>query len=288
MQTTGHRQESLPALEQDRSSSMTYLYEAIKPTRLYIKQCSHCELKYFGKTVKENIENYPGSGLRWSQHLKKHNAESIHLWDSDWYNDTSISRFALKFSRLNKIVESKKWANLKDEDGLMGGDPGPLGRKRISETQNSKEWKNTVGKESRKKQGSALKKKMSTPEWKSTVGTARAEKIKNTHNDPLWKSTVKEQANQKMRLTKADAEWKSTIGAEGRLKAAKNQSKTLNDPEWKATVGEHKRKRSSEVQNDPEWKAKKYKTCEHCGKGPMSPGNYNRHHNNNCKERQSI
>jgi hypothetical protein len=266
---------------------MTYLYEELKaPTRLYIKQCPHCGLKYFGKTISQDIENYTGSGIVWSRHLKKHEVNPIHLWNSNWYYDTSITKFALRFSRLNKIVEKGEWANLKEEDGLMGGDPGPMGRKKISETQNSTEWKKTIGKESRKKQGAALKEKMSDPEWKFTTGIERAKKIKNTHNDPLWKATIKEEANQKMRITKSNPEWKATVGAERSLKASKKQSNTLNDPQWKATVGEYKRKRSSEIQNDPQWKAKKYKTCEHCGKGPMSPGNYKRHHNDNCKERK--
>jgi hypothetical protein len=98
---------------------MNYLYEALdKPTRLYIKQCPHCGLKYFGKTVSQNIESYRGSGKKWQIHLKKHEVEPIHLWNSDWYYDTSITRFALKFSIINKIVESDKWANLIEETGI--------------------------------------------------------------------------------------------------------------------------------------------------------------------------
>jgi hypothetical protein len=101
---------------------MNYLYEALdKPTRLYIKQCPHCGLKYFGKTVVENIEQYKGSGTRWRRHLEKHGVEPVHLWNSDWYYDKSISRFALKFSRINRIVESNKWANLAEENGINGG-----------------------------------------------------------------------------------------------------------------------------------------------------------------------
>ena len=100
---------------------MKYLYEAIKPTRLYIKQCPHCGLKYFGKHTGHDIEKYPGSGVYWNKHLNYHRVESTHLWSSDWYHDTSIKRFALKFSHMNKIVESKQWANLKPEDGLDGG-----------------------------------------------------------------------------------------------------------------------------------------------------------------------
>jgi hypothetical protein len=100
---------------------MNYLYESIQPTRLYIKQCPHCGLKYFGKSTLQDIEKYPGSGRYWTKHLKKHGVEPIHLWNSDWYYDTSISIFALKFSRLNNIVSSKQWANLKEENGLEGG-----------------------------------------------------------------------------------------------------------------------------------------------------------------------
>lgn len=78
-------------------------------------------LKYFGKTTSQDIKNYRGSGKYWIRHLNKHNVEPIHLWNSDWYYDTSISRFALKFSRLNKISTNNEWANLKEENGLDGG-----------------------------------------------------------------------------------------------------------------------------------------------------------------------
>lgn len=101
---------------------MTYLYEALeKPTRLYIKQCPHCGLKYFGKSTREDIETYRGSGTKWENHLNLHNVKPVHLWNSDWYYDKSITKFAIRFSRLNRIVHSKMWANLKEEDGLDGG-----------------------------------------------------------------------------------------------------------------------------------------------------------------------
>jgi hypothetical protein len=53
---------------------MDYLYTHIEHTRLYIKQCSHCDLKYFGKSVRRDIEDYEGSGIKWKNHLKKHEA----------------------------------------------------------------------------------------------------------------------------------------------------------------------------------------------------------------------
>lgn len=267
---------------------MNYLYESLdKPTRLYIKQCPHCGLKYFGKTIREDIDQYHGSGLVWKRHLKKYKVDPIHLWNSNWYYDSSIKRFAQKFSIINKIVESSNWANLTEEDGLGGGDPGPLGRKKISDTQNSLEWQNKIGNDSRKRQGESLKNTMNNKEWKETIGELRRKKIIEAHNDIEWKNTVKKDANQKMIETLNDPTWKSTIGLERSRKASKKQKETLNDPTWKSTVGENKRMMSSIVQNDPEWKAKKYKTCEHCGKGPMHPSNYVRHHSKNCKHTQT-
>jgi hypothetical protein len=135
---------------------MTYLYEELKaPTRLYIKQCSHCDLKYFGKSTLKDVENYPGSGKKCKNHLKKHKACPNHLWNSDWYYDTSISRFALKFSRMNRIVESKKWANLTEENGLGGGDLSLfIDYDRVSSTKRGKKLsKETIQKrqESRKR-----------------------------------------------------------------------------------------------------------------------------------------
>jgi hypothetical protein len=101
---------------------MNYLYITLKsPTRLYIKRCPHCGLKYFGKSIKEDIESYRGSGKIWTRHLDKHKVKPEHLWNSDWYKDTSITRFALKFSKINRIVNSKEWANLMEENGIDGG-----------------------------------------------------------------------------------------------------------------------------------------------------------------------
>ena len=130
---------------------MQYLYEKLKtPARLYIKACPHCGLKYFGKTVQRNIASYSGSGKRWLDHLKENNVKPIHLWNSSWYYDTSIIRFALKFSKINHIVESDEWANLMSEDG-MGSFPklSPDHYKKISDKTKgvSRPWSKTTRKE---------------------------------------------------------------------------------------------------------------------------------------------
>jgi len=88
---------------------------------LYIKQCTHCQLKYFGKTSQSNPYEYKGSGKRWRNHLKKHKASVITLEVFSFDNEQDAKEFALAFSREHSIVESKEWANLIEEDALCGG-----------------------------------------------------------------------------------------------------------------------------------------------------------------------
>ena len=95
----------------------------MKPTRLYIKKCSHCQKMYFGKSITKDLLNYSGSGKLWKLHLNKHNAKAIHIWNSDWYySEKSIKEDALKFSIENDIIKNENWFNLKEENGLDGGD----------------------------------------------------------------------------------------------------------------------------------------------------------------------
>lgn len=295
---------------------MNYLYEAIQPTRLYIKQCPHCGLKYFGKTTNNKIEKYPGSGKVWSRHLKKHRVKPVHLWSSDWYYDTSITRFALKFSRINKIVESKFWANIKDETGLDGGDPGPEGNVKHSNTLNSLKWKETTGKQKSSKQSQTLNDTI----WKDTIGKEKSKNQSNTLNDDAWKDTIGKEKIQKYRSTVNDEHWKDTIGREKiskfnetlsgdkLIKRNNNISKTRNDETWKETIGKEAAKKCSDTkqsslwkettgvsfanearrrQNDEEWKRVNFKCCNFCGKNSISPGNYSRWHGKNCKSYDS-
>lgn len=95
------------------------------PTRLYIKRHTKTGLRYFGKSSREEIVEYLGSGTRWGLHLEKHGREHVVTdWISDWFtNPEDLQEFALRFSEQNAIVESDDWANLKPEYGLEGG-PG--------------------------------------------------------------------------------------------------------------------------------------------------------------------
>lgn len=273
---------------------MNYLYEALeKPTRLYIKQCPHCGLKYFGKTISKDIEKYPGSGKVWKRHLKKHKVIPVHLWSSDWYYDTSIKRFALKFSRINKIIESKTWANIKDEDGLDGGDAGGY----LSSLRTDPAWKETVGRKAFEK----MQRTINSSEWKETVGKEKAKKISDIQTDNEWKNTVGREKSQKVKETVNALEWKETIGKE----KAKKISKTKNSDEWKNTIGEERSKKMkmlyqdntwlettgkntsdkiSAIRNDESWIQRNSKTCKYCNK-TMQVSNYSRWHGEKCKEK---
>lgn len=106
-----------------------------KPTWLYLKQHNQTGLKYFGKTVRAP-NNYHGSGVYWTNHLKKYGYDVTTVWQQLFTTEADIVAFALDYSQKNNIVESNEYANLKPEDGLMGGDTGltEQGRKIIIET----------------------------------------------------------------------------------------------------------------------------------------------------------
>ena len=82
-------------------------------------------MRYFGKCTTRDATRYPGSGLYWKKHIKKHGIEhvaTIELFHFDLQEDAS--EFALNFSRDNDIVNSPHWANLIVENGLDGMTPG--------------------------------------------------------------------------------------------------------------------------------------------------------------------
>lgn len=86
---------------------------------IYVKKHSITGLKYFGVTTK-NPYKYVGSGTHWLRHINKHgkyNVSTIDVWGFD--NQKDCTYFALKFSRMNNIVESREWANQREEDGVV-------------------------------------------------------------------------------------------------------------------------------------------------------------------------
>ena len=205
---------------------MNYLYEAIKPTRLYIKQCPHCGLKYFGKSTRQDIEKYPGSGTRWNNHLNKHGVEPTHLWNSDWYHDTSISRFALKFSRLNKIVSSKQWANLAEENGFDGG-PHFKGKKHSLE---SRKKMGTPGRklslEARQKISESNSRRIISEETRKKISIKRHMASGKTFEEAIH---LAENKPSKVRKTKSQAMKDFYKDPSNKLKKAEQMRKLHNE-----------------------------------------------------------
>ena len=95
----------------------------IEQTYLYLKKHNQTGLMYFGKTVR-NPESYAGSGVYWNRHLEKHGNDVSTVWTKPFTDKKELVKYALDYSKKHNIVESSNYTNLKDEDGLMGGDTG--------------------------------------------------------------------------------------------------------------------------------------------------------------------
>jgi hypothetical protein len=106
-----------------RSISMCIYFT---PTYLYIKQHNVTGLKYFGKTTQKNPISYPGSGLHWKRHLKTHGNDVSTVWAQLFTSQEELTEYAVQFSKENQIVESREWANLRDENGLDGQPKGTI------------------------------------------------------------------------------------------------------------------------------------------------------------------
>lgn len=105
---------------------------------LYVKKCSHCELKYFGMTTRKDVDRYQGSGTEWRDHLERHNARAITL-NKRFFTQRqhrSCTKAAIAFSERHNIVASKEWANLQIETGDQStwGAGTPKGARRSERT----------------------------------------------------------------------------------------------------------------------------------------------------------
>jgi len=158
-----------------------------KPTWLYLKQHNITGLKYFGKTIR-NPDTYNGSGIHWTRHLAKHGTDVSTIWKQLFTDKEELTQFALKYSQDNNIVESAEYANLKPEDGLMGGDTGitEKGRSVISEKsklfKHSDESKQRI-REARQKQIPTMLGKKQSDETKRKI----AESVKKRHAQGVYK-----------------------------------------------------------------------------------------------------
>lgn len=87
---------------------------------LYVKTHTKTGLKYLGMTASKDPHLYSGSGIYWKNHLQKHGYEYTTEILKECKNKDEIKEWGLYYSRLWNIVESKDWANLKEEQGDGG------------------------------------------------------------------------------------------------------------------------------------------------------------------------
>lgn len=87
---------------------------------LYVKTHNETGLKYLGKTKNPNPYKYPGSGKRWTYHLKKHgyNVDTVIL--KECASNEEVREWGLYYSKLWNVVEDTNWANIKPENGDGG------------------------------------------------------------------------------------------------------------------------------------------------------------------------
>jgi hypothetical protein len=111
-----------------------------KPTLLLVMQHNVTGLKYFCKTsALDRVYRYKGSGKRWVNHLNKHGRD-VTVGVMGLYTDKNkCFNAAIQFSKDNNIVESSEWANLIEENGMMGASlagelNGFYGKKHTPET----------------------------------------------------------------------------------------------------------------------------------------------------------
>jgi hypothetical protein len=83
---------------------------------LYVKTHRTTGLKYLGKTISKNPHAYKGSGTVWKAHCKKYgyHYDTEIIFQSD--NKDEIKEKGIHYSQLWNVVESKEWANLKQEE----------------------------------------------------------------------------------------------------------------------------------------------------------------------------
>lgn len=89
---------------------------------LYVKTHNLTGLRYLGKTKSSDPYSYRGSGKVWTRHIKKHGYDVTTEIIFQSTNPIEIRQQGLYYSRLWNVVNSKEWANLKEESGDGGWD----------------------------------------------------------------------------------------------------------------------------------------------------------------------
>lgn len=87
---------------------------------LYKKTHNKTGLQYLGKTAAQDPYAYKGSGKRWKLHLNKHGYDVTTEILKECSTNDEVKEWGGYYSKLWNVVESRDWANLKEEYGDGG------------------------------------------------------------------------------------------------------------------------------------------------------------------------
>ena len=154
---------------------------------LYIKTHRKTGLKYLGKTVQDPFV-YPGSGIRWLRHVRKHGNDVNTEILKECKNNEEVKTWGSYYSDLWQVVDNPEWANLKPELGEGGsikGRPGNTKGLTYEEIQ-----KDTKAAQQRRENHSKLMKehnpfkgKVHSAESKNKMSEVRKTKIANLSDE---------------------------------------------------------------------------------------------------------
>lgn len=162
----------------------------------YIKTHNKTGLKYFGKTVSEDVHLYRGSGVYWNRHCKKHgydfSTEVVAVYDD---TDTEKAKmFGKSFSEKHSIMESNEWANLKNE--LLDGGFEHINSDKAKKKLYVEKAKNTVSNWSREKTEIINAKKKRNGKDNGMFGKNRSGK-----NNPRYGAKLSDETKKKISLS---------------------------------------------------------------------------------------
>lgn len=131
------------------------------------------------------------------------------------------TKYAERGLLCSKTKNSKEWKETIGKEALL----------KTQKIKSSKEWKETVGKEQGLRQSEIMKvegnkrgkvqsKTKNSKEWKETKGKNKVSKFIKTTNSKLWLETTGKNKANKISKTRLSKEWKERVGQEAKRKLA--------------------------------------------------------------------
>jgi hypothetical protein len=234
---------------------------------LYVKTHRKTGLKYLGKTESKDPHKYHGSGKYWKRHLRVYGYEVDTEILRECNSDEEIREWGLYYSELWQVVESDKWANLKEEagDGFTGEQARRTNLKRVEDGTH-----NWLGDENNRQRVEDGTHHFLCGEVQRQTNLKRVED--GTHNF-LGGEVQRQNALKRI----ADG----THNLLGGELQRQTQQKRVEDGTHNFLGGEMVRRRVADGTHhfQTTW------TCAHCGKRGKGTGMFTRWHGDKCKQK---